>query len=149
MSKGLTLVELLIVIAIIGVLATIAIPNFSRYKEIYITKGDMQKVVSFINLAKSLSLRYNEQVCVTFPSGKYVEIKMFVDSDRSRSYTTGERQEQSLKLNEEMEITTNPTTVCVPPTGIILPTNATITFKYGQQTRKVIISGYGRVRIER
>lgn len=149
MNKGLTLIELLIVIAIIGILSAIAIPNFVRYKEIYVTKGDMQKVVSFINLAKSVSLRYNDQVCISFQKGKNPNIFMFLDADRSKTYTTGEKIEQTLKLNEEMEITSNDLIVCIPPTGIVLPTNATISFQYGQQQRKVIVSGYGRVRIER
>lgn len=149
MNKGLTLIELLIVIAIIAILSTIAIPNFVKFREIYVTKGDMQKVVSFINLAKSVSLRYNEQVCINFPKGKNPTIFMFIDTDRSRTYNSGEKIEQKLKLNEEMEITSVDTIVCIPPTGIVLPTNAKITFSYGSQNRIVIISGYGRVRIER
>ncbi|MCX7991041.1 MAG: prepilin-type N-terminal cleavage/methylation domain-containing protein [Proteobacteria bacterium] len=149
MEKGLTLVELLIVIAIITILSAVAIPNFVRYREIYITKGDMQKVVSFINLAKSVSLKYNEQVCLSFPKGKNPSISMFIDSDRSKTFTSGEKIEQTLKLNEEMEITSDNLIVCIPPTGIVLGTNNTIVFRYGQQQRRVIVSGYGRVKVER
>lgn len=150
MRKGFTLIELLIVIAIVGILSAIAVPNFARLKEIYVTKGEMQRIIAFINLAKTVSMRYNEQACIAFTKGKGSTLQLFIDSDRSKNYTSGEKVEQTLKLNEELEITSDTQNVCIPPTGIVLGAgNTSIIFSYGNQTRKIIIAGYGRIRVEK
>ncbi len=149
MKSGFSLVELLIIIAIISIISTIGFPNFIRLREIYIVKGEMQRVISFVSLAKSVSLKYNEQVCVTFPKGTGTKLKMFIDSNRDKLHSEGEKLEQTLSLNESFQITSDDKTVCFPPTGIVLGSNETILFAYGNQSRKLIVSAYGRVRIEK
>lgn len=44
-QKGFTLIEMMIVVAIIGILFAIAIPNFAEYKD----KLEADNVVTFIN----------------------------------------------------------------------------------------------------
>lgn len=147
--RGLTLVELLVVIAIIGILSTIAIPNIARMKEIYVMKGEMQKIVSFINLAKSASLKYNDQIGLIFPAGSGITVTMFVDTNRNSTLDSGETVINRLTLDQNLTHVTNASKyVGIPPTGIVLGTNTTLTFQYGNRMRNIVISGYGRIKIQ-
>jgi prepilin-type N-terminal cleavage/methylation domain-containing protein len=149
-KAGFTLIEMLIIIAIIGILSAIAIPNFTRYREIYVTKGEMQKIVYFINLAKSASLKYNDQIGMLFPVGSGITLTMFVDANRNNNLDGGETVLNRLTLDPNLTHVTNATKyIGIPPTGIIIGTNTTLTFQYGNQTRRVVVSGYGRVKVEK
>ena len=65
-QTGLTLIEMLTVIALIGILAAMAIPNFSRWKEKYELNGETKKVYFDLLLAHSTSIKNNHDVLVTF-----------------------------------------------------------------------------------
>ncbi len=148
-ERAFTLVEALIVIAIIGILSGIAIPNFSRMREIYVMKGEMQKIVSFINLAKSASLKHNDQIGLIFPEGYGITVTMFIDANRNNTLDSGETVINRLKLDQKLAHVTNTAKyIGIPPTGIILGTNTTLTFKYGNRIKNIIISGYGRIKIQ-
>ena len=63
---GVSLIEMLTVIVIIGILAAIATPNFSRWKEKYEINGETKKVYFDLLLAHSTSISNNHNVLVTF-----------------------------------------------------------------------------------
>ena len=65
-KRGVSLIEMLTVIVIIGILAAIAIPNFSRWKEKYEINGETKKVYFDLLLAHSTSISNNHNVLVTF-----------------------------------------------------------------------------------
>jgi type IV pilus assembly protein PilA len=70
-SKGFTLIELMIVVAIIGILAAIAIPNFLRY-QLRSKFSELKTNVEAIYKSEE-SLRQSERVlCVGAPTGAFV-----------------------------------------------------------------------------
>jgi type IV pilus assembly protein PilA len=69
-SKGFTLIELMIVVAIIGILAAIAIPNFLRY-QLRSKFAELKTNVEAINKSEE-SIRQGERVlCATAMTGYY------------------------------------------------------------------------------
>jgi prepilin-type N-terminal cleavage/methylation domain-containing protein len=86
-NSGFTLVELLIVIALIGVVAAIGVPNFSTWLPNYRLKAATQDLYSNFQKAKLAAVKRNENTVVRFPSSGYT---IFVDGDNDFTQDAGE-----------------------------------------------------------
>jgi type IV pilus assembly protein PilA len=72
-AKGFTLIELMIVVAIIGILAAIAIPNFLRY-QLRSKFGELRTNVEAIRKAQESIRQSDRQVCLNAATGSYVAL---------------------------------------------------------------------------
>jgi len=70
-SKGFTLIELMIVVAIIGILAAIAIPNFLRY-QLRSKFAELRTNVEAIRKSQESLRQAERQVCLNAATGQYV-----------------------------------------------------------------------------
>jgi prepilin-type N-terminal cleavage/methylation domain-containing protein len=66
-ESGFTLAELVIVIAVIGILAVMAVPSFLTYLRAAGLKAGAQQVVALVNQARELAIKENSNVCVKLP----------------------------------------------------------------------------------
>jgi prepilin-type N-terminal cleavage/methylation domain-containing protein len=89
--RGITLLEVIIVIAILGILAAIIIPQFSRIKELQALKNAGEDIISNFNQAKSETLASlnSSEYGVHFESDRIIIFKgeVFVAGD-SNNVTT-------------------------------------------------------------
>lgn len=68
-AEGFTLVELMVAIAVLAILVTLAIPSFNDFRQRAVVRGAADQVVSFWGNARFAALRENRPVRVTFNSG--------------------------------------------------------------------------------
>jgi len=87
-TSGFTVFELTIVLAILGIVASIAVPSFSRWRgeakmrsAVNIMRGDLE-------VAKSRAVRENDFVVVDFVATGYT---IFIDDNANNSQDSGEQ----------------------------------------------------------
>jgi prepilin-type N-terminal cleavage/methylation domain-containing protein len=84
-QKGVTIIELLIVVAIIGSLVSIVWPQFSKFRETYTHKNMLEDVLSILDKARSKSLASlnSSEYGVHFEQNKVIIFKGKVFSEIS------------------------------------------------------------------
>ena len=65
-SKGLTIIELIVTISILGILFSIAIPAFSSWLPEYRLKSAVRDLYSTMQLTKVMSIKYNDKYRIVF-----------------------------------------------------------------------------------
>jgi len=68
--RGFTLTELLVLVAVIGIITTVSVPAFVSYWRSAALKGGAQELATILNRGRSLAIAQNTTVCVNQSASK-------------------------------------------------------------------------------
>jgi prepilin-type N-terminal cleavage/methylation domain-containing protein len=104
LSRGFTLVEMMVCIAIIGFLATVLLGSRDKYGEQLILRNQAYKVATYVRQAQVYSLgvkgvssggstTFDKSYAVLFDMNSPTRITFFVDENKDGQFQTGEQSE--------------------------------------------------------
>ena len=85
-EAGFSITELVVIIAVVGVLFVMSVPSFVRYYQAAAARANVQQVITLFNQARELAVRQNDIVCVTMPSTTQMALRL---SDCAGTVWTG------------------------------------------------------------
>jgi prepilin-type N-terminal cleavage/methylation domain-containing protein len=144
-ERGFTLNELVIVVAIIGILSTMAIPSFQGYMAKNRLKGAARMVFSDLMAAKMKAVTLNQKVKVSF-GGQIYRIWNDADSDGTVAENEGDNLQRDIHIEYyDVTLTASANPIFHPRGTAALGGTVKVTNPLG--SKYVIVALNGRVRI--
>jgi len=75
-EAGFSITELVVIIAVVGVLFVMSVPSFVRYYQAAAARANVQQVITLFNQARELAIRQNDIVCVTMPTNSQMALRL-------------------------------------------------------------------------
>lgn len=104
-ERGVTLLEALVVIAIIGLALTVTIPNLQRARVRAVMLGEVNQVAEAIAVARISAIRRGEQVVITVPPGAGTTLVAIADSDGDGIFEAGDEELRRWLLSGRITVT--------------------------------------------
>ena len=152
-NKGFTLIELMIVIAIFGILSAIITPSFLSWRDRSKVKGDATELRAVFESAKLRAIKHNTNAVVAFPDT--TSYQAFVDNNDNGALDAGEDIIVARTLSPGVTMTTITfvgNDMAFNSRGMANGPNSTgrvIMTSPGGKSYEVVVSSFGRVRMDR
>ncbi|MBU2262082.1 MAG: GspH/FimT family pseudopilin [Proteobacteria bacterium] len=146
-GNGFTLLELMIVIAVMGIMTTIAIPSYQTFMAQRRLNGAARQVMSDLMAARMKAVSLNQKVKVSFGSNHAYQIWNDADGNGTVADNEGDNIKKDIHP-DYYDVTFNPipgTNPVFQPRGTA--SNMTIILANSTGTKTITISTAGRVKI--
>ena len=151
-ERGFTLAELVILIAVIGILSVMAVPSFLSYYQAAALKSAAQQLVALVNQAREVAIKENTKVCAKLSSA--TQMTYVLNSDNTCAGTgswtgAGTDTAGNIQLPANITATVSGTPAIFDYLGSAVSSPATYTLTNTQTsaTLKVSVAASGRVTI--
>jgi type IV fimbrial biogenesis protein FimT len=144
-SRGFTLVEMMIVVAVVAILAAIAAPNFQAYMTQRRLNGAARQVMTDLMEARMKAVSYNNRFKVFFLDNHRYQI--LDDANSNNAEDIGETSTMRDIQDEYYDVTLSATADPIfYPRGTAYGTTVTLTNSGG--SKSVTVATAGRVKIQ-
>jgi len=153
-QRGFTLIEVMIVIVIIGVMASIAIPAFSSWRSQQAVRSGSQALIAHFKQARVMALAENRNVSVKFCAGAIRTNKAWVFDASSPDATcdpcTTLACEENLvsvtQFSGTLSLSSNKNPITFYSRGTAIP--GTATFAAGGKSQGITVNNIGRAYLQ-
>lgn len=105
-ARGFTLIELIVTVAVAGILAAVAVPSFLDFIASSRASAEVRSLARFIASARSEAITRGTEVNVSRIGNSWSDgWRIWVDSNGNGSYNDGEALKQVVEIGSEASIT--------------------------------------------
>jgi len=142
-QRGFTLLEVIIVMAIMGIVAAIGIPSFSDWREKQAVRSATQALLAHLKQARIKAVADNRSVSVKFTSTSYI-----FDADTTTDSSCGLCKNEVVSFGQfSNDFTVSPTTTrTFSSRGTA--NSGTITLTSGSSVKKITMNVIGRAYLQ-
>lgn len=145
-AQGFTLVELVVVVAVIGILAILGFPYLISYLQAATAKAGAEELVAGLNQARQLAIASNQSMCVEVSANQF---RYRLVSCTGTIWTgPGTDTQGWVKLQNNVSLTTNQNPVFSWLGAANPGATLTVTTPTGNRSANVVVSASGRIRIQ-
>ena len=147
-NQGLTLLEIMTVIAILGILAAISVPNVIAWQQTAKLRGATRDLMSDLSMARMHAVKNGAVVKALFKKSGYI---LFIDTNNDDVAGAGDDVLRSKKYppgNVMQKATFPGAKTAFYPSGAASPAGSVTLDHGGSMQMKIIVNLVGRIRVQ-